>query len=128
MRYMIVILLLAACGREDHRPSPRYWSCERTSECIEGTSCETVLGVGYCTTECQTTADCAQYVWPAVCIENYCMGECWPMDSDVPEDLAFCRQYGFLCPSDCELQGLVCDHLRYTLWPPRYGCVLEKEI
>lgn len=118
----LAFVLLAACA-VDERPAPRYWSCDESTTCAAGTACAPVFDAAYCTTTCETSADCTASGWPSVCVEGgLCMGECWPTPPHVEaEDLAFCRKYGFLCPSDCEAQGLTCDYV--GTWPPRYGCI-----
>lgn len=124
-RLAAVALLLASCF--DDRPTPRYWSCDESSTCADGTTCEPIHDETYCTTTCYTHEDCTASGWPSVCLSTkgaaagLCMGECWPTHPGELEDLAFCRRYGFLCPSDCDAQGLTCDYV--GTWPPRYGCI-----
>lgn len=118
MRWLAALALLAVSCADTTIVLPRYWTCQG-DECDPGAECtELRPDTSYCTTECATTDECLEYGWPAVCREGHCWGECWPNE---PEDLAFCREYGFLCPSDCAAQGLVCDSIGG--WPPRYGCV-----
>lgn len=115
----MLLLALASCAVDEQ--APRYWSCDESTTCASGTTCEPLFDTSYCTTECETSADCTASGWPSVCVAaGFCLGECWPMDEGV-EDIAFCRLYGFLCPSDCEAQGLACAPV--GTWPPRYSCI-----
>lgn len=119
-RLALIAALLVSCTPTV--TTPRYWSCDEDSTCDPGATCTPLRGASYCTTECGSTADCLAYGYPAVCSDGHCWGECWPMEPDAVEDIAFCRKYGFLCPSDCAAQGLICDSV--TGYPlPRYGCV-----
>lgn len=115
IRAGLALLVLAACG-DDLPTAPRYWSCTSSAECGD-VDCVPLRGAAYCTVRCETTDDCLAHGWPAVCSDGWCWGECWPGG-----DLEFCRRYGFLCPSDCEAQGLTCD-LVTGGFSPRYGCV-----
>lgn len=116
-----LLMILWSCG-DNLTVTPRYWTCDSETLCTGDSTCMSVMDVSYCTTECLTQADCEVYIWPAVCSYGVCFGECWPMDESMGEDLAFCRKYGFLCPSDCAVQGLRCDAVTGVLYP-RYGCV-----
>lgn len=115
---LLALTLLAGCA-DAVIVTPRYWTCDQESTCDPGAACLNLRGESYCTTLCKTTDDCLTYGWPAICSDGACWGECWPGD---PEDLAFCRKYGFLCPSDCAAQGLVCNAVAGAPLP-RYGCV-----
>ncbi len=135
MRYLLLLtIMLTACEPGEHQVlTPRYWSCDESSICLADTECTMLQEeTSYCTTECVTHTDCTDSGWPSVCVYDdstaetaHCYGECWPTHPGEEEDLEFCRKYGFLCPSDCELQGLVCDYVGG--WPPRYSCIPSRE-